>query len=101
MKMTNSLVAEIKSCQYVYSLSDTARHYNKPKETVARLWKGEVYTDVRPAVEPPNMVTKTFPTEWLKEDKLILRRRNMTYAEIAEELNVSHSTVKRTLGGEL
>jgi hypothetical protein len=101
MKLTPETVSAIKSCNGVYTLADTARHFNVAKPTVQRMWEGEVYGNIRPDKDAPNIERTTFPAEWLRPDISILRARGYTLAEIAGLLNISLSTVNRHAGGEL
>lgn len=100
MRLTKEQVAEVKACQWVYSLRDTADHYNVSKTTVYNIWEGNAHKTVRPALEPPNMRATAFPMAWLRTDILILKARGLTAREIAEELDISVKTVQRYGGCE-
>lgn len=92
MRLTNEQAAEIRACKNVYRASDVARHYECHRSTIKRVWDGQHHADVAPALEPPNLMSRSRPSE-LVEDIRILRNRGMSPEEVAAVLNVSVASI--------
>jgi hypothetical protein len=88
--------AQIKACQGVYSLSDTARHFGVGKASVHRIWNGETHGAVAPG-DTPNVVSKRVPKDILIDDGQVLLQRGLSLNEAADTLGVSKTTLYMTL----
>lgn len=90
-------IAQIKACEGVYSMGDTARHFGVSKDTVHRIWTGKAHTNVPAAVEPANVISTRVPAEVIVEDGERLLGRGMSVAEAARQLGVSKTTMYQRL----
>lgn len=88
MNLLPQQVAEIRAAEGVYRASDVARAYEVHPSTVTRIWAGTVRADIRPAPEPPNISTRTRPSDY-SEDIRLMAGRGMTMKEIASSLGIS------------
>lgn len=86
-------VARIKACQGVYSLRDTARHFNVSPATVHKAWHGKTHTDVPAALEPPNVISKRVSADIIVEDGRTLLQRGLSLQEAADQIGVGKTTL--------
>jgi DNA invertase Pin-like site-specific DNA recombinase len=97
-RLTTDKVELVKASYGVYAAADVARAFQVHRSTVTRIWNGEYHQDVPPAEDAPNIVTRNRPGS-MREDVLILLDRGMTVQEVADELNISRSSVYALRGG--
>lgn len=91
-----AVVAQIKACEGVYSLSDTARFFNVAKATVHRIWSGQRHTDVPEAPEPPNVISTRVSPDIIRSDaQVLLERHNGNVRKAAVDIGVHPSTLYR------
>ena len=96
MRLTDQEVAEVRAAQGCYRASDVATAYGVARSTISRLWTLQRRTDV-PAGQTPDIVTRARPSE-LAQDIHTLLNRGMTPQEVAQELDVSVSSVYQFKG---
>lgn len=90
-------VAEIRACEGLYRPGEVAKHYGVGTKTVARIWANEVYRDIRPTREAPNVWQKAQPED-VRQDIEILWQRGCEAEEIATTLGISTASVYRYRG---
>lgn len=99
MRLHPDTVARIKACHSVYSVGDTARHFNVSKSTVHDIWTGRRHTNTPAAPEPDNVKVSRISPDIIAEDAAVLMDRGMSLSEVAEAIGVSPNTVRKHTGG--
>lgn len=92
--------AQIKACQNVYSVRDTARHFHVSVGTVHNVWNGRTHGTVRPTETPfVNRARKT--ASEIREDAEWLLRSGECLETAAERIGVSARRIKREVAPAL
>lgn len=92
MRLTREQAAEIKASRGLYRASDVAREYDVHPSTVARIWAGEAYKDIRPSREAPDINVITRPRDVVDDIRTLLMR-GMKPVEVAKRLQISIGSV--------
>lgn len=93
MRLTADKAARIKACRGVYSLRDTARHFNVSPATVHAVWHNKRHTDVPEAPEPPNVKSTRISPDIIVEEGRTLLERGLSLQEAADEIGVGRTTL--------
>lgn len=85
--------AQIKACKNVYSVRDTARHFNVSLGTVHNIWHGRTHGAVTPSEAPYVNRARKSASE-IREDAEWLLRAGTPVEEVAERIGVSPKKIK-------
>lgn len=92
--------AQIKACRGVYSVGDTARHFQVSKGTVHNIWQGRTHSAVRPS-EAPYVNRSRVPASQIREDAEWLLRAGTPVEEVAKRIGVTPSRLKKEVAPAL
>ena len=85
--------ARIKACRGVYSVRDTARHFNVSVGTVQNIWHGRTHVQVSPT-ETPWVERRRRPVAEIQEEASFLLSTGSSVEETAQRLGVGQRRIK-------
>jgi len=92
--------AQIKACRGVYSVRDTAKHFNVSVGTVHNIWQGRTHEAVR-ASEAPFVNRARVPASQIREDAEWLLRSGSSVEEAAQRIGVPAARIKKEVAPAL
>lgn len=92
--------AQIKACKGVYSVRDTARHFNVSPGTVHNIWQNRTHSHVI-ATEAPYVNRAKVPSHVIKEDAEWLLSNGTPLDEVAARIGVSKESIMKEVAPAL